>query len=103
MTHQNLYRVGRTGLFILITSLLLSACAQTSVVDSWRTEKPVAVKVEKVAVIAMLPEALMRKAVEIDVAKKLAQDVAVALEFDGPFFGNREGGFVVSAGSHQEY
>lgn len=72
MTHQNLYRVGRTGLFILITSLLLSACAQTSVVDSWRTEKPVAAKVDKVAVIAMLPEALMRKAVEIDVAKILA-------------------------------
>lgn len=72
MTHQNLYRVGRTGLFILIASLLLSACAQTSVVDSWRTEKPVTGKADKVAVIAMLPEALMRKAVEIDVAKILA-------------------------------
>jgi hypothetical protein len=72
MTHRNLYRIGRFTLLALAAPLILSACAQTSVVDSWKTDKPVTHKPEKVAVIAVLPEALMRKAVEIDVAKILA-------------------------------
>lgn len=72
MNHQSLYRTGR---FILISLALfyLSACAQTSVVDSWKTDKPVTNKPDKVAVIAVLPEALMREAVEIDVAKILVK------------------------------
>jgi hypothetical protein len=72
MTHRKLYRIGRFTLLALAAPLILSACAQTSVVDSWKTDKPVTHKPEKVAVIAVLPEALMRKAVEIDVAKILA-------------------------------
>ncbi len=72
MSHQKLYRLARSTLFALAAVLFLSACAQTSVVDSWRTEKPVGDKPGKVAVVAVLPEALMRKAVEIDVAKILA-------------------------------
>jgi hypothetical protein len=59
-------------LLALATPLLLSACAQTSVVDSWQSDASVTNKPDKVAVIAVLPEALMRKAVEIDVAKILA-------------------------------
>lgn len=64
----------RTGRIVLlaVAVILLSACAQTSVVDSWKTDKPVTHKPDKVAVVAVLPEALMRKAVEIDVAKILA-------------------------------
>jgi hypothetical protein len=64
----------RTGRTILLTLavVLLSACAQTSVVDSWKSDEAVTHKPDKVAVIAVLPEALMRKAVEIDVAKILA-------------------------------
>jgi hypothetical protein len=72
MTLRNLYRIGRFALLTLTASLVLSACAQTKVVDSWKSDKPVTHKPEKVAVIAVLPEALMRKAVEIDVAKILA-------------------------------
>jgi hypothetical protein len=73
MTHRNLYRIGRFILLALAAPLVLSACAQTSVVDHWKTDKPVSHKPEKVAVIAVLPEALMRKAVEIDVAKILVK------------------------------
>jgi len=71
MTDQYLYRTGRLILFAL-AALFLSACAQTSVVDSWRTEVPVTNKPDKVAVIAVLPDVLLRKVVEIDVAKILA-------------------------------
>lgn len=66
----------RNGLFfpIVIAAMLLGACSQTSVVDDWRTEKnDAATRPDKVAVITVLPEALMRKAVEIDVAKILAK------------------------------
>jgi hypothetical protein len=72
MTHRNMYRIARSLLLIMAAPLIFSACAQTKVVDSWKTDKPVGTKPDKVAVIAVLPEALMRKAVEIDVAKIMA-------------------------------
>lgn len=72
MTFHNLYRSGRLVL-ITLALVYLSACAQTSVVDSWKTETPITNKPDKVAVIAVLPEALMREAVEIDVARILAE------------------------------
>jgi hypothetical protein len=72
MTHRNMYRIGRSLLLIMAAPLIFSACAQTKVVDSWKTDKPVGTKPNKVAVIVVLPEALMRKAVEIDVAKIMA-------------------------------
>ena len=71
MTRLTLIQSGRSILTALVLTLLLSACAQTSVVDSWKTDQPVTSKPTKVAVIAVLPEALMRKAVEIDIAKVL--------------------------------
>lgn len=73
MTHQNLYRPVRLVLLSLALPVLLSACAQTRVVDNWKTDKPVTNKPDKVAVIAVLPDALMRKAVEIDIAKILVK------------------------------
>lgn len=57
---------------IVLAALFLTACAQTSVVDNWQTDRNIDNKPDKVAVIAVLPEALMRKAVEIDVARILA-------------------------------
>jgi hypothetical protein len=57
---------------MLAALLLLSACAQTQVVDSWKTDRPVTNKPDKVAVIAVLPEALMRESVEVDVARIMA-------------------------------
>ena len=71
MTHQDIYRTGRIILLSLTVSVLFTACAQTKIVDNWKSDKPVTHKPDKVAVVAVLPEALMRKAVEIDVAKIL--------------------------------
>jgi hypothetical protein len=71
MTHRNLYPIGRFILLVLAASLVLSACAQTSVVDSWKSDKRVSHKPKKVAVVVVLPDALTRKAVEIDVANIL--------------------------------
>lgn len=73
MTQKNLYHPVRLVLLSLALPVLLSACAQTRVVDNWKTDKPVTNKPDKVAVIAVLPDALMRKAVEIDVAKILVK------------------------------
>ena len=72
MTYRNLFRIDRFILLALAAPLILTACAQTKVVDSWKTDKPVTHKPDKVAVIAVLPEALLRKAVEIDVARILS-------------------------------
>lgn len=65
---------GRTcGLILLLlAALLMTGCAQTKVVDSWQTQQDVNNKPDKVAVIAVLPDVLTRKAVEIDVARILA-------------------------------
>ena len=71
MNHPKLYRICRVTLLIAVASLLLGACTQTRVVDSWQTEKNIDAQVDKIAVVAVLPEALMRKAVEIDVANIL--------------------------------
>ena len=72
MTHQTLYRLGRIAPLLLVAGFLLAACAQTRVVDSWQTSKSVEAVPEKIAVIAVLPDSLMRKAVEIDVARIIA-------------------------------
>jgi hypothetical protein len=71
MSQKTLYRFGRLVLLAIATPLLFAACAQTSIVDSWRADEKAGNRPDKVAVIAVLPEALMRKAVEIDVAKVL--------------------------------
>jgi len=65
-----LARLGLTGLAIT----LLAGCAfkQTKVVDTWQTDQAVTHKPDKVAVIAVLPEALLREAFEVDVARLLA-------------------------------
>jgi len=69
MTINSVFKASRSLLVVPIMMLLLSACAQTSVVDSWKTDEPVTNKPDKVAVIVVLPDALTRKAVEIDMAK----------------------------------
>jgi hypothetical protein len=71
MILQTLYGAGRSILATVIITLLLAACAQTSVVDNWKTDQPVVSKPDKVAVMVVLPDGLIRKAVEIDIAKVL--------------------------------
>ncbi len=73
MRRQSLQSAVHRTLPGLILTLLLAACAQTKVLDTWKTDKPVTNKPDKVAVVAVLPDALMRKAVEIDIAKVLAK------------------------------
>ena len=73
MILQTLYGAGRSILAVAIFTLLLGACAQTSVVDNWKTDKPVNNKPDKVAVLVVLPDGLIRKAVEIDIAKVLLE------------------------------
>jgi len=72
MTHQQFNRAIGRLLSLMAAMFLLSACAQTQVVDSWRTDQPVTNKPDKVAVIAVLPEALLRESVEVDVAAIMA-------------------------------
>lgn len=57
---------------LILAPLVFTGCAQTRVVDSWQTEKAVNHTPDKVAVIAVLPDALMRKAAEIDAARIMA-------------------------------
>lgn len=73
MNHPKPYRICRAALLVTALSFILGACAQTRVVDSWQTDKNVDASPDKIAVIAVLPEALMRKAVEIDVANFLVE------------------------------
>lgn len=71
MTRYKLYQSSRILLLALMLPLLFSACSQVKVVDRWKTDKPVTHKPDKVAVIAVLPDSLMRQAVEIDAVKIL--------------------------------
>ena len=71
MTHLKLSRVGRPAV-LRLAGTLLAGCTQTKLVDQWQIDEPVTHKPEKVAVIAVLPDALMREAVEVDVARIMA-------------------------------
>jgi len=73
MTRQNLLISSRLILLILVVPLLFSACSQVRVVDRWKADEPETHKPVKVAVIAVLPDALMREAAEIDAAKILVK------------------------------
>lgn len=69
-----------------VAILFLAGCAQTRVVDSWATDQPVTHKPDKVAVIAVLPDALMRQAFERDVAAildKKGTPAVVSSEIEG--------------------
>jgi len=71
MQHKTLSEFFRLRIFLISLLLLMSACAQTGVVDSWKTEKSIAHKPDKVAVITVLPDDLWREAAEIDIVRVL--------------------------------
>jgi hypothetical protein len=71
MTQMTPPRIARF-LVVALLAALMSGCAQTKLVDNWKTDQAVTHKPSKVAVVAVLPDALLREAVEIDVAKILA-------------------------------
>lgn len=59
-------------LFAVMALTVVSVCeAKTKLVDSWKNEEAPRNKPDKIAVIAVLPDTLMREAFEIDVVKKL--------------------------------
>lgn len=62
----------RWSMVVLVGLLGVAGCAShTNVVDEWRNQHPRADKPEKVAVIAVLPDALLRESVEKDVVQRL--------------------------------
>jgi len=61
------------GLLLACTMALSPVAeAKTKLVDSWENKDAKDSNPQKIAVIAVLPDALVREAVEIDVAKKLS-------------------------------
>ena len=78
MTQLRFRRAARlAGRFtsLLLAAALSAGCAQTKLVDSWQAEEKVSRQPAKVAVIAVLPEALIRESVERDVAKILQRNL----------------------------
>lgn len=73
MTRSNTLVACRVILLAIALPLLFSACSTVRAVDKWTSDDPPDRKPNKVAVIAVLPDALMREAVEIDVAKILVK------------------------------
>ena len=72
MNRPNSKLVALLGL-VLATLLLIapSAMAKTKLVDSWQNTEAKENDIQKVALIAVLPDSLVREAFEIDAVKKL--------------------------------
>jgi len=72
MNHPNHQRTVLFFLLLVMGLLAASACeARTKLLDSWKNKESKPAKPEKVAVIAVLPDSLMRQAFEIDVVDRL--------------------------------
>lgn len=72
MNHPNRQRTVLFFLLLVMGLLAATACeARTRLLDSWKNKESKPVKPEKVAVIAVLPDSLMRQAFEIDVVDRL--------------------------------
>jgi len=65
------FRAIPRALAYLLMLLLAGGCSQTKMIDHWQTSDPPSNKPKKVAVIAALPDGLMRESVEIDMAAEL--------------------------------
>ncbi len=82
-------RVRRAPVLLVFLAALLAAGgaeARTKLLDSWQHPDPAASEPGRIAVIAVLPDALLRKAVEIDMAKLLEarnREVVVGSELPG--------------------
>ena len=87
MKYLNISKIPYFILLMGMTLLAASTCeARTKLVDSWKNKEATKQKPEKIAIIAVLPDALMRQAFEIDVAKKLqkkGRTVVVGSEITG--------------------
>ena len=73
MMTATLIRTAPRALAFLLVLLAAGGCSQTKMIDHWETSQPPAEKPKKVAVIAALPDGLMRESVEIDMAAALTK------------------------------
>jgi len=82
-----------SGLFAAFALLMATSLeARTKVLDRWQNEEPVEHEPQKIAVIAVLPDGLIREAVEIAVAKVLTtkkRDIIVGSKLPGMYGGIR--------------
>jgi hypothetical protein len=67
------------ALLSLAAIIFTGGCAGTSVVDQWRDESLSVEKPDRIAVIAALPDALMRQAIEVDIVDMLNKKGANAV------------------------
>ena len=72
-------RMKTATLLLSLLMMITAGCAGTSVVDQWRDDTLVVQKPDRIAVIVVLPEALMRQAIEVDVVELLKRKGANAV------------------------
>jgi len=80
-------RIGLRSLVLMAVALLLSGCIKsTKVVSEWQADKNEIDKRERIAVIAMMPEALQRLTVEqeiVSVLRKSGRNALVSSDIPG--------------------
>ncbi len=69
----------RTLLAAMAMLIFVAACSGTQVVDQWKAEGMSVRKPNRIAVIAVLPEALMRQAIEMDIVDMMKKEGANAV------------------------
>lgn len=86
-------KIAFAGLCALMALLMVSGVeARTKVLDKWQNEEAVEHQPQKIAVIAVLPDGLIREAVEIAVAKVLQnkkREIIVGSKLPGMYGGIR--------------
>ena len=93
MNHPSTRSIGKAVLFTVAALLAISTCeARTKVLDTWKNEEAPAIEPQKIAVIVVLPDGLIREAVEIaivDVLQKKDREYVVGSRLPGMFGGIR--------------
>jgi len=93
MSYPSKHNVGRAVLFAALFLVAASVCeARTKVVDKWKNEEAPKSSPAKVAVIAVMPDGLIREAVEIAIVKVLEKknlEYVVGSKLPGMFGGIR--------------
>lgn len=93
MKYLNNRKIVKATLFAIMALMVVSTCeARTKQVDKWVNEEAPKSEPKKIAVIAVLPDGLIREAVEIDIVKvlqKKGREVVVGSRLPGMFGGIR--------------
>lgn len=93
MKYLNNRKIVKATLLAIMALMVVSTCeARTKQVDKWVNEEAPKSDPKKIAVIAVLPDGLIREAVEIDIVKvlqKKGREVVVGSRLPGMFGGIR--------------